>query len=114
MQSRDIERTLMKLGNDMSVMASQQEHTSENIEKLSNEVSKLVEYMHKDTQSKKDFSEVYRDVTKNKEMIIKVDNHCEMNTYRTDKLEKIVYGTVSILLTSIIGSIAYAFVGVKQ
>jgi hypothetical protein len=29
-------------------------------------------------------------------------------------LEKIVYGTVSILLTSIIGSIAYAFVGVKQ
>ena len=108
--SEDIMDIVNSLGRELTALTTTQKITSKNLDKLSNDVQKIVDAMHYHSIKTESIVKLVADVEECKKEILKLKSSDDIYSDRNSRLEKVVYGAVGIILSVVMSSMTYLVV----
>jgi len=108
--AEDIMDIVNSLGRELTALTTTQKVTSKNLDKLSNNVQNIVDAMQYHSFRTENIAKLLSDVEKCKNDISKLKSADDIYSYRSARLEKVVYGAVGIILSVVMSSMTYLVV----
>jgi len=105
---------LMEMARELSSLATTQQHTSENVDKLTRSVETLVSSMGKLMIGNKEFNTMKSDITVLKAEVYDLRSFDKISEFRNNRIEKVVYGAVGVILLAVITAVVSTVVSHAQ
>ena len=102
---KDRDEHLMEMARELSSLATTQQHTSENVDKLTQSVESLVKSMGKLMIGNKEFNMMKSDIIVLKAEVHDLRSFDKISEFRNNRIEKVVYGAVGIILVAVITAV---------